>query len=91
MLPQLQMGRSDLRTLLSLIHEVVIRLNEVARGTNSFMLLMSSWSETETPKFPVPLSLPLHLYEEVATRGRAGSEGWMGYAEKPFPVNVQCL
>ena len=39
MLPQLPMGRSDLHTLLNLIHEVVIRLNEVETGTNSFMLV----------------------------------------------------
>ena len=39
MLPQLQKGCSDLHTLLNLIQEVVIRLNEVERDTNSFMLV----------------------------------------------------
>ena len=54
MLSQLPTGRSDLRTLLNSIHEVVIRLNEVKWSTNSFMLVnvFMEWDrDSKVPPF----------------------------------------
>lgn len=70
MLSQLPMGRSDLRTLLNFIHEVVIRLNEVKSSTNSFMLVNVFMEWDRDSKVPLFLqaflsaSLRMWLLEE---------------------------